>query len=70
MVLTSASSWSAIAELSALSPSTQRSFSSRWYPVKGSPSSTTSSRPSIFGSRSPNDSATGSIRSQGTRAAV
>ncbi len=57
-----------MAEESDWRPSTQRSFSRRWKPVNFMPSSTTSSRPSIIGSRSPNDSATGSIRSHGPRA--
>ena len=40
----------------------------RCQPVHSSPDSRSASRLSIFGSRSPNDSATGSIRSQCTRA--
>ena len=45
-----------------------RSFSIRCQPVHFWPGSRSASRASIFGSRSPNDSATVSIRSQWTRA--
>ena len=61
----SAISWSAIWPESACSPAIHRSFSRRWKPVNATPGSrSSSSRPSILGSMSPNDSATGSIRSQ------
>ena len=46
---------------------THSACSIRWYPVHSVPGSTSLTRASIFGSRSPNDSATGSIRSQYVR---
>ena len=51
----------------AVALSTQSIFSSRWKPVHVA-AGTSPARASIWGSRSPNDSATGSIRSYGSRA--
>lgn len=60
----SVTSWSAsFLSSSVIFLSCQRDFSSRCQPVHFWPSSRPSSRTSTFGSMSPKDSATGSVRS-------
>ena len=61
--LTFDSSWSAYGSMPSVLPSTHSCFSMRCQPVHSVPGSTSASRKSIFGSRSPKDSATGSMRS-------